>query len=125
MRHQLPDRGHHGSKRCGLRRSSDQRGSGTEQFLMLLCDRTQETRRSTGSHSESEIRLLLTGDPISFFFSFDDPLETLQITYLVIPAKAGIQGTQGFLDPGFPRADGFDDFLPARQLRFLSFSAGA
>jgi hypothetical protein len=33
----------------------------------------------------------------------------------VIPAKAGIQEKQAFLDPGFRRGDGFDDFLRTHQ----------
>jgi hypothetical protein len=36
-------------------------------------------------------------------------------SFLVIPAKAGIQEKQALLDPGFRRGDGFDDFLRAHQ----------
>ncbi len=61
VRHQLPDRGDCRTKRRRMRRRSDQRGSGAEQFFVLLCHRTQETRRPADGHSESEIRLLLTG----------------------------------------------------------------
>jgi hypothetical protein len=39
----------------------------------------------------------------------------------VIPAKAGIQGKQELLDPGFRRGDGFYDFLRDRQISTLSF----
>jgi hypothetical protein len=36
-------------------------------------------------------------------------------SFLVIPAKAGIQEKQALLDPGFRWGDGFDDFLRAHQ----------
>ena len=38
------------------------------------------------------------------------------MTLPVIPAKAGIQGKQELLDPGFRRGDGFYDFLRDRQI---------
>jgi hypothetical protein len=37
-------------------------------------------------------------------------LSLLQKSLFVIPAEAGIQVFQGFLDPGFRRGDGFAEF---------------
>jgi len=55
---------------------------------------------------------------LKFILSFPmiDALVKSQKTPLfVIPAKAGIQVFQGFLDPGFRRGDGFGHFLRGRQ----------
>jgi hypothetical protein len=47
--------------------------------------------------------------------NFDELAKSPKSPFSVIPAKAGIQGTRGLLDPGFCRGDGFGDFLRGRQ----------
>jgi len=42
-------------------------------------------------------------------------LKSRKTLFFVLPAKAGIQEKQAFLDPGFRRGDGFDDFLRDHQ----------
>jgi hypothetical protein len=41
----------------------------------------------------------------------DELAKSQEMVFPVIPAKAGIQGKQTLLDPGFRRGDGLDDFL--------------
>jgi hypothetical protein len=38
------------------------------------------------------------------------------VAFSVIPAKAGIQGKQALLDPGFRRGDGFGNFSQTRPV---------
>jgi hypothetical protein len=45
----------------------------------------------------------------------DELIKSQEMSLPVIPAKAGIQGKQELLDPGFRRGDGFYDFLRDRQ----------
>jgi hypothetical protein len=45
----------------------------------------------------------------------DGLAKTLIFLFSVIPAEAGIQLSQGVLDPGVRRGDGLKDFLRARH----------
>jgi len=45
----------------------------------------------------------------------DELVKSQEMVFPVIPAKAGIQGKQTLLDPGFRRGDGLDDFLRDHQ----------
>jgi hypothetical protein len=47
--------------------------------------------------------------------AFHALVKSQETRLFVIPAKAGIQGFQEVLDPGFRRGDGFGDFLRGRQ----------
>ncbi len=44
----------------------------------------------------------------------DELAKSQKVPFPVIPAKAGIQGKEDALDPGFRRGDGFEDFLENR-----------
>jgi hypothetical protein len=41
----------------------------------------------------------------------DAVVKGLRKSFCVIPAKAGIQGKQALLDPGFRRGDGYRNYL--------------
>jgi len=46
---------------------------------------------------------------------FDDLVKSRKTPIFVIPAKAGIQGTQPLVDSRFRGSDGLGDFLHGRQ----------
>jgi hypothetical protein len=48
-------------------------------------------------------------------FNLDGAVKSRITLFSVIPAKAGIQCFQAFLDPGLRRGDGFWDFLRIHQ----------
>jgi hypothetical protein len=47
--------------------------------------------------------------------SIDAFVESQEISFFVIPAEAGIQEHLGFLDSGFRRGDGSNDFLRSHK----------
>jgi len=49
--------------------------------------------------------------------NFDCAARSHEASYLVIPAKAGIQLRQEVLDPGFRRGDGIDGVLEENRTR--------
>jgi hypothetical protein len=48
-------------------------------------------------------------------FKFAGFAKSLEMSFSVIPAKAGIQERRALLDPGFRRGDGFNGFSRDRQ----------
>jgi len=55
--------------------------------------------------------------PCSFVLSeFDAFVKSRKTPFSVIPAQAGIQSLQGFLDSRLRGSDGLEDFLPPHQI---------
>ena len=49
------------------------------------------------------------------WFNIDKLVKSQETPFFVVPAKAGIQGTQPLVDSRFRGSDGLGDFLHGRQ----------
>ena len=50
----------------------------------------------------------------------EDFVGSRKLQFFVIPAEAGIQAFQAFLDPGFRRGDGVGKSIPLKSMTLMS-----